>query len=105
MTMPRRDESLEEATERTRELMSTAQSVWMDFLRVELELAHTLLDLADSAREAAARERRIALAAEAATVVERFIATRPPAVKTLGEARERLSSELSKVKERLTVAR
>jgi hypothetical protein len=105
MTMPRRDESLEEATERTRELMSTAQSVWMDFLRVELELAHTLLNLAETAREAATRERRIAIAAEAATVVERFITTRSPVVETLGEAGERLTSELSKVKERLTVAR
>jgi hypothetical protein len=105
MTMPRRNEQFEKAAAYNRELISTAQSVGLEFLRNELKLAHTLLDLAETAREAVARERRIAIAAEAATVVERFITTRLPAVETADEVREGLASELNRVKERLTGAR
>jgi hypothetical protein len=102
MTTLRREDSLDALRSSTNELMSTAVQACLDFVRIELELAQTLLAMAANAREESARKRRIRLAAEAASVVERFIVAPPPRVRLPDAERERLATELNRVRERLT---
>jgi hypothetical protein len=102
MTTLRREDSLDSLHSSASELMSTAAQACLDFVRIELELAHTLLAMAANAREESARKRRIARAADAAAVVERFIVAPPPPVRIPDSERERLANELNRVKERLT---
>jgi hypothetical protein len=102
MTTLRREDSFDSLRSTTNELMSTAVRACVDFLRIELELAQTLLAMAANAREESSRKRRIARAAEAAAVVERFIVAPPPPVRLSDSERERIANELNRVKERLT---
>ena len=102
MTTLRREDSLDSLHSTTSELIATAANACVEFLRIELELAQTLLAMAANAREESARKRRIARAEEAAAVVERFIVAPPPPVRIADSERERLANELNRVKERLT---
>jgi len=102
MTTYRREDTLDALRSSSNELISTAVRACVEFLRIELQLAQTLLAMAANAREESARKRRIARAAEAAAVVERFIVAPPPPVRLPEEECARLATELDRVRERLT---
>jgi hypothetical protein len=105
MTTLPREHALDALRSSTNELLSAASLACVDFVRVELKLAQTLLDMAVSAREEAARRRRVQRARDAAAAARRFITDPPPPIRPPNDERDRLASELDKVRERITSMR
>jgi len=87
--------------ERSRALIESARAHRVEFLRVELKLANTMLDTSCSTHEELARERRRFRAEQACTEVSRALeADRTQAYLTDAE-RQELTAGVARVHERL----
>ena len=83
-------------------LANAVRSSAVEFLRVELKIANTMLDLAAATIEQETHARRRAQALEAYNTVKRYLET--PAVPLLGEDRASIAAGLHALEERIRAA-
>ena len=83
------------------ELRAEVRSSQLAFLRTELEVAKSLLDLATSLEDAATQVRRRSLAEEACTEVARRLSENSRGITLCEDDREELSAELWRLHRRL----
>jgi hypothetical protein len=78
----------------THALAYSAQKSLLDFLRVELKIANTMMDSADLARDDQTRERRCGRAREACAEVDRHLTSGSPHFRLATSEREELADGL-----------
>ena len=83
-------------------LANAVRSSAIEFLRVELKIANTMLDLAASTTEEETHARRRAQAIEAFSAVKRYLEA--PAVPLLAEDRDSITAGLHALEERIGAA-
>jgi hypothetical protein len=81
--------------------VASTSAIGFEFLRTELQIANTMLDLADVADDVATYDRRRARAVAARVEVERRLAPDAPRIGLNEKQREELSASLRYVSRRL----
>jgi hypothetical protein len=84
-----------------RALAYAAQQAFLDFLRIELKIANTMIDGAVLARDDATRERRCGRAREACAEVDRHLTSESPHFRWATHEREELTVGLRLARLRL----
>jgi hypothetical protein len=85
-------------------LIDTAHESLIRFLRLELSIAHTMLDAADTTREEASRERRRSRAHQACAEVARYLGADAKRSGLRSAERQELTEGLSAIRARMAAA-
>jgi hypothetical protein len=88
----------------TAALIDTAHESLIRFLRLELSIAHTMLDAADTTRQESSRERRRARANEACAEVARYLGADAKRSGLRSAERQELTEGLSAIRARMAAA-
>jgi hypothetical protein len=87
----------------SRELAATSRDLLVEFLRIELKIAHAMLDASNTSHEEATRERRRGRAREACAEVSRWLDAALPLGRLTEAERDELAAGLAGAHERLAV--
>jgi hypothetical protein len=98
------DATADHRSERSRALIESALEIRLRSLRLELEIAHTMLDASCTTRVEATRQRQRLRAEEACSEVSRALAADPAGASLSDAARAELERGVARVQERLAAA-